>query len=186
MTISDDDTPSSPSTYNIPGSPNTPETPSNPVTRMGNARSDRLLGTSVNEVLVGLRGNDTVQGDVGADTLIGVDPNTRKPGVCERDVLMGNEGANVFVLGNAQSVFYNDGNRATVGLQDYALIKDFNASSDRIQLHGRRSNYHLGAAPQGTPKGIGIFLENGRTDELIAIAQGQRNLRLTNSTFQFV
>jgi hypothetical protein len=99
---------------------------------------------------------------------------------------MGNEGTDVFVLGNGRSVFYNDGRRNTTGLQDYALIKDFNANSDRIQLQGRRSNYHLGAAPKGMPKGIGIFLENGKTDELVAIVQGQRNVRLTNPAFQFV
>jgi hypothetical protein len=195
LTILDDDIPGFPTPPNVPGVSNAPSTSSasglpipsaNQIAVSGNARAERLIGTAADEILVGFRGSDIMKGGDGADTLIGVDPNARKPGVSERDTLIGNQGPDVFAVGNVRSVFYNDGKRTTIGLQDYALIKDFNRTDDRIQLHGRHSHYRLGASPQGVPKGIGIFLENGKTDELVAIVQGQRNLRLTNPAFQFV
>nr|WP_306466890.1 Calx-beta domain-containing protein [Thermoleptolyngbya sichuanensis] len=155
-------------------------------TLRGSNRKDTLTGTNAGEMLVGLRGNDRLNGRGGNDILIGVNPNTRTPGRNEIDQLTGGPGRDLFVLGDQQRVFYDDGKRNNAGLKDYALIKDFNPQQDAIQLHGKASDYRLGSAPQGLPRGNAIFLETGRTDELIAIVQGNGKLNLNSSMFQFV
>ncbi|BAU41656.1 Calx-beta domain-containing protein [Leptolyngbya sp. O-77] len=153
-------------------------------TLRGSNRKDTLTGTNAGEMLVGLRGNDRINARGGHDILIGVNPNTRTPGRNEIDQLTGGGGRDLFVLGDRQRVYYNDGNRSRAGLQDYALIKDFNRKQDAIQLHGKASDYRLGASPTG--KGTAIFLETGKTDELIAVVQGGSRLNLNSSSFQFV
>lgn len=153
-------------------------------TLRGSNRKDTLTGTNAGEMLVGLRGNDRINARGGHDILIGVNPNTRTPGRNEIDQLTGGGGRDLFVLGDRQRVYYNDGNRSRAGLQDYALIKDFNRKQDAIQLHGKASDYRLGASPTG--KGTAIFLETGKTDELIAVVQGSGKLNLNSSAFQFV
>jgi Ca2+-binding RTX toxin-like protein len=208
ITILDDDRPSG--GINQPGQPQDPLLPQPPNTApigapigapvglpnlspvpgmrslRGTNRKDTLTGTNAGEMLVGLRGNDRLNGRGGNDILIGVNPNTRTPGRNEIDQLTGGPGRDLFVLGDQQRVFYDDGKRNSAGLKDYALIKDFNRQQDAIQLHGKVSDYRLGSAPQGLPKGNAIFLETGRTDELIAIVQGNGKLDLNSSMFQFV
>lgn len=152
----------------------------------GTNRKDTLTGTNASEMLVGLRGNDRLNGRSGNDILIGVNLTTRTPGRNEIDQLTGGPGQDLFVLRDQQRVFYDDGKRNNAGLKDYALIKDFNRRQDAIQLHGKASDYRLGSAPQRLPKGNAIFLETGRTDELIAIVQGNGKLNLNSSMFQFV
>ncbi|MFQ3616166.1 MAG: Calx-beta domain-containing protein [Cyanobacteriota bacterium] len=153
-------------------------------TLRGSNRKDTLTGTNAGEMLVGLRGNDRINARGGHDILIGINPDTRTPGRNELDQLTGGGGRDLFVLGDRQQVYYNDGNRSRAGLQDYALIKDFNHKQDAIQLHGKASDYRLGASPTG--KGTAIFLETGKTDELIAVVQGSGKLNLNSSAFQFV
>lgn len=152
----------------------------------GTNRKDTLTGTNAGEMLVGLRGHDRLNGRGGNDILIGVNPGDRTPGRNEIDQLTGGAGRDLFVLGDQQRVFYNDGKRNDTGLKDYALIKDFNRRQDVIQLHGKASDYRLGSAPKGLPKGNAIFLETGRTDELIAMVQGNGKLNLNSNMFQFV
>ncbi|MEM9448312.1 MAG: Calx-beta domain-containing protein [Cyanobacteria bacterium P01_E01_bin.6] len=162
---------------NFGGGPNTP------ILR-GTNRKDRLTGTKADETLIGMGKNDTIRAKGGDDILIGVSPNNRRPGKNERDKLMGNGGNDLYVLGNEDSVFYDDGRRRSAGLRDYALIKGFNKRQDTIQLHGDKSDYVLGSAPRG--KGVGLFLE-GREDELIAVIRGKtENLRLNSNVFEFV
>ncbi|RMF62990.1 MAG: hypothetical protein D6742_18730 [Cyanobacteria bacterium J069] len=170
-----------------PGLPSVDEPSLPPVpglrTLRGSNRKDTLTGTNAGEMLVGLRGNDRINARGGHDILIGVNPDHRTPGRKEIDQLTGGAGRDLFVLGDRQRVYYNDGNRSRAGLQDHALIKDFNRKQDAIQLHGAL-DYRLGASPVG--KGTAIFLETGRTDELIAVVQGGGKLNLNSSAFQFV
>jgi hypothetical protein len=150
----------------------------------GSNANDRLMGMGGNDTLVGMGGNDILKGGAGIDTLIGVHANARRPGKGEVDRLIGGGGRDLMVLGDADGVFYDDGKANNGGLRDYALIQRFNRKQDTIQLHRDQSDYVLGSAPRG--KGTSIFLETGKTDELIALIQGGGRLNLNSSAFEFV
>ena len=79
-------------------------------------------------------------------------------------------GVFIFVFGDATGSFYDDGNDATDGTEDYALIWDFEDGIDHIQLHGAIDDYRMDAAPAGLPGGTAIYQVNTLgPDELIAI-----------------
>lgn len=157
----------------------------------GGDGNDALFGDSGNDILNGGRGNDSVFGgsgsdrlfgDEGDDVLTGADAAVGR-GVGEIDRLTGGPGRDRFVLGTTQGSFYNDGNISTSGLSDFAVITDFNALEDTIQLSGPKSRYSLGASPTGLPTGTAIFLNESRP-ELIAIVQGgSTNLNLSANYF---
>ena len=73
---------------------------------------------------------------------------------------------------------------AECGLQDYALIKDFN-TQDTIQLHGNRRSYELSETYSlGGKSGTSIFLKD--TSELIGFVEGVTGLYLASNDFSFV
>jgi Ca2+-binding RTX toxin-like protein len=146
----------------------------------GNSLNNTLSGNAGNNSLFGGAGRDSLFGGDGNDTLWGTDASRRN----EIDTLTGGGGADLFVLGDASVVFYNDGLASQVGNTDYALITDFNpAEGDRLQLRGAAASYYLGAhTVTGLTAHQGLFLELGAVDELIAIIQpGPGAPELTNS-----
>ncbi len=154
---------------------------------VGTRRPDKINGLNGKDILTGLRGDDLLYGGNGSDTLIGVDPNSATPGRWEVDVLNGGNGPDTFVLGDAKSIYYNDGNLASEGLSDYALITD-NANEDTIQLKGTAADYKL---VQGITVndsiGTGIFLNDGQSvNELIGLVEGVTGLDLNSNDFSFV
>ena len=153
----------------------------------GGDGNDHLRGGLGDDRLYGGEGNDHLKGGKGEDILVGVDPNQPFAGNNEIDWLAGNNGADQFVLGDANQAYYNDGNDSTQGLGDYALITGLSVvAGDTIQLHGKESDYVLGSSPLGLPQGIAIFLNTPLEQELIAIVKGSNNLNLASSTFNFV
>ena len=149
--------------------------------------NDVIKAGGGNDELLGGSGSDRLMGQNGRDTLIGVATGVRKPGLNERDILIGGGDRDLFVLGDRRRVFYNDGKANSLGKSDYALIRDFNRSSgDKIQLKGRAGDYRLGSAPKGTGGGKGIFLETRGQDELIGVVKGNNGLSLKSSAFTFV
>ncbi len=155
-------------------------TGSETINGIGNELNNIIIGNTNNNVLDGLAGNDNLNGGAGIDTLLG------SAGVGERDTLTGGAGVDLFVLGNATQVFYDDRNPATVGKSDYALITDLHKSEDIIRLNGRKTDYRLASSPTGLPSGTAIYRRQpGGADELIAIAQGSSNLSLNGNYFQF-
>jgi Ca2+-binding RTX toxin-like protein len=153
----------------------------------GDAGNDTLAGGNNNDVLYGGLGNDNLKGENNNDILVGVQPNTSLAGVGEIDTLTGNTNRDRFVLGDASQVYYDDRNVATQGLDDYALITDFNRCKDKIQLKGSAADYLLGTSPSGLPIGKAIFLKNANgSNELIAIVQGSNHLNLASDAFSFV
>jgi hypothetical protein len=122
------------------------------------------------ELLIGTSGDDVLRGKTGTDTLVG----TPAEGRGEIDMLIGGGGTDTFILGDKIQAYYDDGLSFTLGLQDYALIVDFNIATDTIQLHGTASNYSLGALPADSPiAGTGIYrTADSSSPELIGIAMG--------------
>ncbi|WP_190883159.1 hypothetical protein [Planktothricoides raciborskii] len=150
----------------------------------GDSGNDSLNGGRGNDSVFGGIGNDRLFGDEGDDVLTGADAASGR-GVGEIDRLTGGTGRDRFVLANTQGAFYNDGKISTSGISDYALIADFNALEDTIQLSGSKSKYSLGASPVGLPTGQALFLNESRP-ELIAIVQGSTNLNLSANYFATV
>ncbi len=176
------------------------------LTISGTAGNDTLNGGAGNDSLIGNKGNDSLNGGAGADTLIGIDLNDANRGRGEIDVLTGGAGNDLFVLGSASGVFYNDGNRvlSSKADQDRALITDF-GNGDKIQLKGKASDYILRAHDDNITgfygAGVGLYLNDSArpgsnltgwdgSDELIASIQvqaGTSALSLSNlSQFTFV
>jgi len=135
----------------------------------GNAIANTLVGDADAELLVGNGGNDSISGGGGNDKIQGANATTF--GKSEIDTLTGGDGNDQFVLGSASGAFYNDGSASTAGITDYALITDFNPGTDVLVLKGAVANYRTGDHSVTGVSGTGLFLENGATDELIAIIQ---------------
>lgn len=149
----------------------------------GAAGDDTIYGGNNNDLLVGGKGDDLLFAGAGNDTLIGVDSNSLNPGYNEIDRLRGNSGADLFVLGDSQKTFYDRGT-AIDGNLDRAILKDFNASIDAIQLYGSSSNYQLTISNGNT----NIFYgETGTTpNELIGAIENVTGLNLSDPVFRYV
>lgn len=139
----------------------------------GNASANIITGNSRNNYLRGEAGNDTLNGGGG--------PN-------EIDRLNGGLGADIFVLGDGGTRFYDDGNPLTPGHGGYAIIEDFTPSqNDRLRLAGGFAEYLLGPSPHAGVPGTGVFHDsNGNaaldpTDELIAILASPEMLTIANT-----
>ena len=122
---------------------------------------------SVDEI-TGLGNNNVVLDGGDANILIDVDPRSENPGLGEIDVLTGNFGKDVFVLGDANQAYYNDGNDNNLGLQDYALLENFNLDEDKIRLHGNLEDYGFYKIGQGTI----ILQETSDKYEAIGLVEG--------------
>jgi len=147
----------------------------------GNSLNNIIDGDVYDNRLEGRAGSDLLNGGAGNDTLVGT-----ANGVGEKDVLTGGLGRDTFLLGNASHVFYDDRNPATPGLNDYALITDFNPNNEIIRLNGKPTDYVLAASPQGTPTGIALYRSDGKSNELIAIIQGNfSKLNLNAGYFRY-
>jgi len=145
----------------------------------GEKGQDILIGGDGNDSLVGGLGNDAIKGDSGNDILTGVDINAINPGIEEIDTLTGGSGSDIFVLGDVNNTYYDNLD------SDYALITDFNASEDSIQLHGKADDYLLVPFSQANQTGTAIY-HKAAQNELISILQGGANLSLSGSYFNFV
>ncbi|MEA5624999.1 calcium-binding protein [Nostoc sp. UHCC 0251] len=169
---------------------------------VGNNLSNVITGNNATNILQGAGGNDTLQGAGGNDTLDGGSGNdilygdsillSPPPGTSNGiDVLTGGIGADRFVLGGRDSLFavrlYDDRNSLTSGLNDYALITDFQRGEDKIVLAGSASNYVLQDISLGSVQGTGIFFKES-TNELIGLVQNvsANMLSLSSSNFNFV
>lgn len=153
----------------------------------GNASSpfnnDTLQGAAGNDNLFGGTGNDFLYGGTGNDMLTGSSATL----VGEIDTLTGGAGKDTFNLGNGTQVFYDDGNPATGGKSDYALITDFNISADVIQLNATKNDYVLAPSPKGLPDGTAIYRDKpgSEPNELIGIVKGRSGLSLNDNYFNF-
>ncbi|HAT14011.1 MAG TPA: hemolysin, partial [Microcoleaceae bacterium UBA11344] len=143
-------------------------------------------GGKDNDALLGGNGSDFLYAKEGNDILTGVDGTAANPGRGEIDTLIGAEGNDTFLLGNATKFYYSDGVDTATGAGDYALIVGFNPIEDIIQLQGASSTYLLGDSPTGLPAGTAIFKKTAGSDELIAIVQSVSFLGVDSKSLRFV
>jgi Ca2+-binding RTX toxin-like protein len=155
--------------------------------------ADNLSGDSAGNQLFGLKGNDALNGRGGNDELFGCYTETGG-GRGEVDQYTGGAGKDLFALGTESGVLYDDGRRGSSGAKDYVVVKDFTVRQDRLQLHGNKSDYFLGASPVRGVAGQGLFHDTNnnsrldKSDELIGVLQSNSALTRQNTidTAQFV
>ncbi len=125
-----------------------------------------------NDTITGNGGNDTIFGGASNDIINGTDEIVA--GYYEKDVLIGNTGADKFILGDEDQAYY-----ATGGDQDYAVIQDFNVNLDTLQLYGSAMDY------QQVQQGNDTHLtRNG--DLVVILENNSTTLNLNGSAFEYV
>jgi len=174
---------------------------------LGGEENDHVNGGDGADDLVGSYGNDSLNGGTGNDSLDGAgfvyDDTTgsQSTGVGEVDTLTGGTGSDSFDLWYGSGRLgigpnYDDYDATTAGLDDYALITDFNPDEDVIQLTSIEGgfdedsavNYSLGMSPNGLPVGTGLFVDRPNAQsELIAVLQdlSPSQLSLDGSYFSY-
>lgn len=128
-------------------------------------------------ILWGSTANDVVRGGLGNDQIAGV-PATGSTaaslGRGQVDVLIGDAGADRFLLADNRGVFYNDGRSRNKGMSDYGFIKDFSQQQgDQLVLQSGRQYLMTNVTVNGVPQ-TEIYLGNGdqrfnSSDELIGV-----------------
>jgi hypothetical protein len=104
----------------------------------------------------------------GNDILVGVDYIGANPGRGEVNTLIGAEGNDMFLLGNATDFGYDP------------------SSNDIIQLQSTPSTHLLGTGSTRSPEGAAIFKKTVAANELIARGQSVSPLSLDGSSLRFV
>jgi Ca2+-binding RTX toxin-like protein len=155
-----------------------------------------LSGNWLNNSIVGGGGDNSLFGEAGSDTLIGDDgddwldggagqgltdilngTSAKLKGDYERDTLTGGE---LYVLGDADNVFYNSGNQS--GDIDYAYIfdavalgsvmlqvKGFDAPNNGYIASFNTNSFRFGATGQGANLGAGLYLYRDNPTPLTAV-----------------
>ena len=122
-----------------------------------------------------IEGDDIFKGTEGSDVIAAAGVNPVSAGLGELDVLIGGGGSDSFVLGDVSGNYYDDGVSSSGGLEDYALVWDFESGNDTIQLAGPIDDYLFEDTSSGSlPDGLAIYYLNGTDeDELIGVVNGQ-------------
>lgn len=119
-------------------------------------------------------------GGNGDDFLTGT--TFRNKGVGEVDTLTGGQDADIFVLGDSQVIYYDDGNSYTTGENDYALIADFTLGVDKIKLAGLPVHYRLVEGARDTSIYLDKVIPGYEENELIGIVNNVTGLNLNDSS----
>lgn len=127
------------------------------------------------DIAAGFRPNQIVWGRTGNDTVLGYLSAKNRNSITQTvDILLGDteipllidpvprDWRNTFVLGDWKRPYYVSENSSVpelnnLGLNDFAIIGDFNSKLDRIQLHGTKLDYQL------TNFGLGTAIWTPRT-----------------------
>lgn len=144
--------------------------------------STSTSSTIPTSTLYGTDGSDTLAGTASGDTINGVPSASSQFGRNTIDTLTGNAGSDLFVLGVANRVFYDDGANRKAGTADFAKIMDFTAGVDDLQLAAGRSYAYAQVSANGS-SGLGIYWDqngNGvadtRSDELVGMLVGVKSI----------
>lgn len=136
--------------------------------------------TAAGLTLWGTTANDAITGSGGADRLAGVRSTGKTAadlGAGQVDTLTGLAAGDVFLLGDSRGVFYDDRVNSNLGSGDYALIKDFVAGVDKLQVRAGTAYLYTvsasGLSLYWDRNGNGSLNTSGKSqDELIAVLQG--------------
>lgn len=150
------------------------------------------LFTPGSDIAVGFRPSQSIFGRTGNDVLLGFQPPTSTPGQAQFDVLFGDfpaviedpaarEWSDTFILGDWNRPYYANGIPTSLGLNDFALIPDFNPALDAIQLYGEASDYQLLSIGIGSA----IAYQGATGLDIIGVLFGASGLSLEESYFQF-
>lgn len=131
--------------------------------------------------IYGTDASETLTGTMGAELISGVPRGGTALGRGTIDRLTGSGGNDLFVLGDARGMFYDDGNAWRAGRGDYAQILDFQAG-DKVQLAGALGDYVFRSSPINGVAGLEILRDvNGNDrvdsrDELIGHIVGMSSV----------
>jgi Ca2+-binding RTX toxin-like protein len=146
----------------------------------GTAGNDNLVATDTNyAILKGGAGSDTLNGAGSDDVLIGSDGQIL--GAIEVDRLVGNGGADLFILGSDRQSYYE-------APGSVALVADFSVDDgDVIQLYGKASDYTITSTvtADGTAA-LGIQRVLADRLETIGLVVGVSTLDLNSSAFSYL
>lgn len=146
---------------------------------IGGFGNDSLTGNSVSNILTGQAGNDALTGWGGNDVLVGGAGRDRLDGYAtagrEFDTLKGGAGSDTFILGGTWGVSYRGAG--------YAVIRDWNAAQDWIEVTGSSTQYKLskGKWIGGSALDVAIWYGN----DCIGIIQDRTNIVIARD-FKFV
>lgn len=156
----------------------------------GGSGNDTIFGGDADDSLTGDDGDDQLYGNFGSDYLEGGEGSDLLHGgggFYELDFLVGGNGWDTFVLGDGETVFYDDGDPFSTGESDYAYITDFNVLRDTIQLHGSADAYSLDYFDSWGIRSVAVVFNGSGRDETIAILENVAGtLDLTGPAFQYV
>ncbi len=142
--------------------------------------NDKLEGLGGNDHLSGGAGNDHLLGGAGDDTVNGTNDLTL--GRFEVDTLTGGAGRDRFILTNNDTSYYFGDEWG-----GFAVIKDFSVGEDVAVLHGPASQYSLEVHPGlGSTTLYCLSDSAGKSRDAIAVFEGNTNLNLASSSFQFI
>ena len=168
--------------------------------RAASPGTDFIIGSPLNVFITDPASpilGDLLIGRTGSDTFIGVDPAADAPGAGEIDFFVGGPGPiaefdgvgttvgpdeDRFVLGDADKVYYS-----SLGFQDLAVLADFNAEEDTIQLNGSPDDYSVSQLTiPGIDTSITTLSLSSDANEVIAIILGSSDLDLNADYFDYV
>ena len=144
---------------------------------LGGSNPGNVPSQPVDLIIQGTACNDTLRGNSsGRDTLVGTTAVAR--GVGERDVLIGGNASDTFVLGDNHGSFYVGNGNA-----DYAEIQSFNRCNEGLQLAGSEQDYTVSYA-----NGISSIYSNvgGASDLIATVNSGCSAIDLTAKYCHFV
>lgn len=156
------------------------------------------LYTPGSDIAIGFRPSQIIWGRTGNDALLGYQPPTSNPQQLRIDLLLGDlaiddfstsndnippfrEWSDTFILGDWTQPYYAAGNPFFLGLNNLAVIPDFNPTLDSIQLHGNQNNYQLLEVGLGTA----IAFQQGNALDVVGFLLGTSGLSLVDNYFQF-
>lgn len=114
-------------------------------TILGTERSDRITGTSGDDVICGLGGNDTINSLAGDDVVLGGNGNDRVNGGTGSDTILGGNGNDTVNGGTGDDDVHGEaGNDRLVGEGGEDLVL---GGDGRDQIVGGANDDHLGGGP---------------------------------------
>jgi uncharacterized delta-60 repeat protein len=147
--------------------------------------------TPGSDISVGFETSQLIWGRTGNDFLLGF--QKVNPGLfpTQIDYLLGDvavddsrgrQWRDTFALGDWQKSYYANNSAATIyGLNEYAVITDFNPSLDRVQLFGNANNYRLLNVGTGTL----LLLQKPTGLDVVAFFLGTPSLNLNASYMEY-